>query len=52
MIQRLVHFALHQRFVIVALALPFVLIGIVAFTRLPIEADPDVADVGADVVTL
>jgi len=51
-IQRLVHFALHQRFVILALALLLVFIGIVAFARLPIEAYPDVADVEVDVITL
>ncbi len=52
MIQRLVDFALHQRFVTLALTLLLVSLGIVAFKRLPIEAYPDVADVEVDVITL
>jgi cobalt-zinc-cadmium resistance protein CzcA len=52
MIQRLVRFALHQRFVVLALAVLLVSSGIVAFKRLPIEAYPDVADVEVDVITL
>jgi heavy metal efflux system protein len=51
MIQRLVHFALHQRFIIVALALLLTIGGIISFYRLPIEAYPDV-DVQVDVITL
>jgi cobalt-zinc-cadmium resistance protein CzcA len=51
-IQRLVDFALHQRFVTLALTLLLVSLGIVAFKRLPIEAYPDVADVEVDVITL
>ncbi len=52
MIQRLVHFALHQRFITVALALLLTAGGIVAFSRLPIEAYPDVVDVEVDVITI
>src|SRR5438132_831992 len=52
MIARLVAFALHQRFVTLALALLLTAGGIVAFHRLPIEAYPDVADVEVDVITL
>lgn len=52
MIHRLVDFALHQRFVTLALALVLVGLGIVAFQRLAIEAYPDVADVEVDVITL
>jgi cobalt-zinc-cadmium resistance protein CzcA len=51
-IQRLVHFALHQRFIILALALLLIAGGIVSFSRLPIEAYPDVADVQVDVITI
>ena len=52
MIARLVAFALHQRFITLALALLLVAGGIVSFYRLPIEAYPDVADVEVDVITL
>jgi AcrB/AcrD/AcrF family len=51
-IQRLVHFALHQRFITVALALLLTTGGVVAFSRLPIEAYPDVVDVEVDVITI
>jgi heavy metal efflux system protein len=42
----------HQRFVILALALLLVAVGIASFFRLPIEAYPDVADVQVDVITI
>jgi cobalt-zinc-cadmium resistance protein CzcA len=51
-ITRLVAFALHQRFITLALALLLTAGGIVAFYRLPIEAYPDVADVEVDVITI
>src|SRR2546425_9692035 len=52
MIARIVAFALHQRFITLALALLLTIGGIVSFRRLPIEAYPDVADVEVDVITL
>src|SRR5262249_29860549 len=52
MSSRIVNFALHQRFITLALVLLLVALGIVAFLRLPIEAYPDVADVEVDVITL
>src|SRR5881628_2147204 len=52
MIARVVAFALHQRFITLALALLLTAGGIVSFSRLPIEAYPDVADVEVDVITL
>ena len=52
MIARLVAFALHQRFITLALAGLLTVGGIVSFSRLPIEAYPDVADVEVDVITL
>jgi cobalt-zinc-cadmium resistance protein CzcA len=51
-IQRLVSFSLHQRFIVLALALLLTALGIVSFYRLPIEAYPDVADVQVDVITI
>src|SRR5215510_10946158 len=51
MITRLVAFALHQRFITLALAALLTAGGIVSFYRLPIEAYPDVADVEVDVIT-
>src|SRR5882724_5634042 len=52
MIARIVAFALHQRFITVAMVLVLTAAGIVSFSRLPIEAYPDVADVEVDVITL
>src|SRR6059036_777398 len=52
MIARVVAFALHQRFITLALALLLTAGGIVSFHRLPIEAYPDVADVEVDVISL
>ena len=52
MIERLVAFALHQRFITLALAVLLTAGGIVSFYRLPIEAYPDVVDVEVDVITL
>jgi heavy metal efflux system protein len=51
-ILRIVDFALHQRFVVLAFVLLLTVGGIIAFYRLPIEAYPDVADVEVDVITL
>src|SRR5690348_12355264 len=52
MVERVIAFALHQRFITLALALLLTAGGIVSFYRLPIEAYPDVADVEVDVITL
>src|SRR5215469_15343957 len=52
MIQGLVSFALHQRFITLAMALLLTVGGIVSFHRLPIEAYPDVVDVEVDVITI
>ena len=52
MIARLVAFALHHRFVTVALALLLTAGGLLSWTRLPIEAYPDVGDVTVEVITL
>ena len=52
MIQRLIAFALHQRFITLALALLLTASGIASFYRLPIEAYPDVGDVRVEVITL
>ncbi len=52
MIDRVIAFALHQRFITLALALLLTVGGIVSFYRLPIEAYPDVADVQVDVITI
>jgi heavy metal efflux system protein len=52
MIARIVAFALHQRFITLAMVLMLAAVGLVSFARLPIEAYPDVADVEVDVITL
>jgi heavy metal efflux system protein len=51
-INRLIVFALHQRFITLALALLLTVSGIVSYYRLPIEAYPDVGDVKVEVITL
>src|SRR6266849_6718358 len=52
MIQRVIAFALHQRFITLALALLLTIGGLISYHRLPIEAYPDVGDVQVDVITL
>lgn len=52
MIDRIIAFALHQRFITLALALLLTASGIVSYSRLPIEAYPDVGDVKVEVITL
>ncbi|PYM15915.1 MAG: CusA/CzcA family heavy metal efflux RND transporter [Candidatus Rokuibacteriota bacterium] len=52
MIPRLIAFALHQRFVTIALALLLTCGGVMAYFRLPIEAYPDVGDVQVEVIAL
>ena len=50
MIQRLVDFALHNRFFVLAGAVLLFAWGIVAFHQLPVEAYPDVANNYVDVI--
>jgi cobalt-zinc-cadmium resistance protein CzcA len=52
MIARVIAFALHQRFITLALALLLAIGGVISWHRLPIEAYPDVADVQVDVITI
>ena len=47
MIERIIAFALHQRFITVALALVLTIGGIASYLRLPIEAYPNIGDVKA-----
>jgi heavy metal efflux system protein len=50
MIQRLVDFALQNRFLVLAVAVMLFAWGIVSFHRLPVEAYPDVANNYVDVI--
>src|SRR5262249_31903582 len=52
MVARIVAFALHQRFITLALVVLLTAAGLVSFRRLPIEAYPDVGDVEVDAITL
>jgi heavy metal efflux system protein len=52
MVTQIIAFALHQRFITLALLLLLTAGGLVSFSRLPIEAYPDVADVQVDVITV
>ena len=51
MIDRLVSFALSQRFIIIVLMIGLSIWGIVSFTKLPIDAYPDLAPPHAAIVT-
>jgi cobalt-zinc-cadmium resistance protein CzcA len=51
MIHTIVEFALRQRAVILVAALVLVGLGIEAFSNLPIEAYPDVADTWVQIIT-
>jgi heavy metal efflux system protein len=51
MIQRLVDFALNNRFLVLAIALVLLLWGAVSFHQLPVEAYPDVADNYVEIIT-
>ena len=52
MIRALVAWALHRRVIVLALLVVFVAAGVLAFTRLPVEAYPDVTNVQAQIITL
>jgi cobalt-zinc-cadmium resistance protein CzcA len=51
MVDRLVSFALSQRFIVVVAMLALAIWGVVSFTRLPIDAYPDLAPPRVQIVT-
>jgi heavy metal efflux system protein len=52
MIAKLLRFALHQRFVMIALSLGLIALGLWSFQQLKVEAYPDISDTQTVVVTL
>src|SRR5436305_1253752 len=52
MIAKLLRFALHQRFVMVALSVGLIALGIWSFQQLKVEAYPDISDTQTVVITL
>src|SRR4051812_4132673 len=52
MIAKLLRFALHQRFVMIAISLGLVALGIWSFRQLKVEAYPDISDTQTVVITL
>src|SRR5690242_17266096 len=52
MIAKLLRFALHQRFIMIALSLGLVVLGVWSFQQLKIEAYPDISDTQTVVITL
>src|SRR3982750_3382965 len=52
MIAKLLRFALHQRFIMIALSLGLIALGIFSFRQLKIEAYPDISDTQTVVITL
>lgn len=51
MIRRIVEFALKQRLLVVVVVLLLIGLGVNAFSRMPIEAYPDVADTWVQIIT-
>jgi heavy metal efflux system protein len=51
MIERIVSFCLHRRWLVLALLLCLSLYGVYAWTQLAVEAYPDIADVTSQVIT-
>ncbi|MGB9122913.1 MAG: efflux RND transporter permease subunit, partial [Candidatus Angelobacter sp.] len=51
MISRLVSFALAQRFVILMAALAVIVWGVISFSRLPIDAYPDLSPPHVEIIT-
>src|ERR1700719_1429134 len=51
MIRALVDFALNSRFVVLSMAIPLFIWGMIAFHNLPVEAYPDVANTWVQVIT-
>ena len=52
MLRRLIRFALRQRVLVLGATVLWVIVGVRAFTHLPIEAFPDVEDIHVQVITL
>src|SRR5258707_15544918 len=52
MIAKLLRFSLHQRFVMIALSLGLIALGVYSFRQLKVEAYPDISDTQAVVITL
>src|SRR3954467_7124155 len=52
MIAKLLRFALHQRFVMIAISVGLIALGIYSFRQLKVEAYPDISDTQAVVITL
>ncbi len=51
MIHRIVQFALHQRFLVVLVAIAVAIVGAVSFVKMPIEAYPDLSPPMAEIIT-
>ena len=51
MIHRIVHFALHQRFLILLLTVAIAIVGAVSFAHMPIEAYPDLSPPMVEIIT-
>lgn len=51
MIHRIVHFALHQRFVILLMCVAVAIVGALSFIHMPIEAYPDLSPPMVEIIT-
>ncbi|HEV2500263.1 MAG TPA: CusA/CzcA family heavy metal efflux RND transporter [Terriglobia bacterium] len=51
MIHRIVHFALHQRFLILLMTVAIAIVGVVSFVHMPIDAYPDLSPPMVEIIT-
>ncbi|RYZ09737.1 MAG: efflux RND transporter permease subunit [Myxococcales bacterium] len=51
MIDRLIHFSVHQRILVLVLSVVFVVLGLIGASKVPIDAVPDVTNVQVQVLT-
>ena len=51
MIHRIVHFALHQRFLVLMMTAAIAVIGVIAFQRMPVDAYPDLSPPLVEIIT-
>src|SRR5579863_3308482 len=51
MIHRIVHFALHQRFLVLLITVAIAIVGVASFIQMPIEAYPDLSPPIAEIIT-
>ncbi|MGH9447224.1 MAG: efflux RND transporter permease subunit, partial [Terriglobia bacterium] len=51
MIHRIVHFALHQRFLVLLMCVAIAIVGVISFVHMPISAYPDLSPPMVEIIT-